>query len=223
MVSKIYLIRHGITEGNEKRWYYGGADLPLTEGGKQTLRALAEKGVYPRLPEDADLYTTGLVRTEETCEILFGRREHRVIRNLREMEFGEYECCTYEELSQYPGFEKWAWDETGDVALPGGESKNQFAGRIKEGLAELIAYHRLRELSHRHNGKPSISAVVCHGGVISAVMQQLFPEEKGSMWDWMPSPGFGYVVIFENGDAAGYEKITEAKEEEAKNEETKNE
>lgn len=47
MVSKIYLIRHGITEGNEKRWYYGGADLPLTEGGKQTLRALAEKGVLP--------------------------------------------------------------------------------------------------------------------------------------------------------------------------------
>ena len=99
MVSKIYLIRHGITEGNEKRWYYGGADLPLTEGGKQTLRALAEKGVYPRLPEDADLYTTGLARTEETCEILFGQREHRVIRNLREMEMCIRDSVDPEEIS----------------------------------------------------------------------------------------------------------------------------
>ena len=41
MVSKIYLIRHGITEGNEKRWYYGGADLPLTEGGREALKALS--------------------------------------------------------------------------------------------------------------------------------------------------------------------------------------
>lgn len=209
MVSKIYLIRHGITEGNEKRWYYGGADLPLTESGKKTLQALADREVYPRLPEDADLYTTGLIRTEQTCEILFGKREHRVIRNLREMEFGEYECSTYEELSKYEAFEKWAWDETGDVALPGGESKNQFAGRIKEGLAELIGYHRLRELAHRHDGKPAISAAVCHGGVISAIMQMLFPEEKGSMWDWMPSPGFGYAVTLKDGEAAAYEIISD--------------
>lgn len=211
MVSKIYLIRHGITEGNEKRWYYGGADLPLTEGGKQALQALVDREIYPPLPEDADLYTTGLVRTEQTCEILFGPRPHGVIGSLREMEFGDYECKTYSELSQYADFETWAWDQTGDVALPGGESKNQFADRIKDGLAELIGRHRLRELSHRHDGKPAVSAVVCHGGVISAIMQQLFPEEKGSMWDWMPSPGFGYAVTLEKGDAVMYEKITDIK------------
>lgn len=212
MVSKIYLYRHGITEGNEKRWYYGGADLPLTEGGKKTLRDLAKRNVYPALPEDADLYTTGLIRTEQTLEILFGQRDHRVIRDLREMEFGDYECGTYEELSKYEDFEKWAWDETGDVVLPGGESKNQFAARIKEGLAELLGYHRLRELAHRHDGGPAVSAVVCHGGVISAVMQMLFPEEKDSMWDWMPSPGSGYAVLFEDGEAVRYEKIMDIEE-----------
>lgn len=208
MVSKIYLIRHGITEGNEKHWYYGGADLPLTEGGRETLKALAEKGIYPVLPEDAALYTTGLIRTEQTCEIIFGQREHGVLRDLREMEFGAYECSTYEELSKYADFEKWAWDETGDVQLPGGESKNQFAARIRAGLAELVSYHRLRELAHRHDGKPAVSAAVCHGGVISAIMQDLFPEEKGSMWDWMPDPGFGYAVAFEGGEAVSYEKLS---------------
>lgn len=208
MVSKIYLIRHGITEGNEKRWYYGGADLPLTEGGQKTLRELAAKGVYPVLPGDAALYTTGLIRTEQTCEILFGQREHGVLSDLREMEFGEYECSSYEELSKYAEFEKWAWDETGDVKLPGGESRNQFAARIRRGLDELVACHRLRELAHRHDGKPAVSAVVCHGGVISAIMQELFPAEKSTMWDWMPEPCFGYAVEFEGGRAVSYEKLS---------------
>ena len=37
MVSKLIVIRHGITEGNEKRWFYGKTDLPLLEKGKETL------------------------------------------------------------------------------------------------------------------------------------------------------------------------------------------
>ncbi|MBQ1471194.1 MAG: histidine phosphatase family protein, partial [Eubacterium sp.] len=31
MESKLILIRHGITEGNLKRWFYGAVDIPLTE------------------------------------------------------------------------------------------------------------------------------------------------------------------------------------------------
>lgn len=209
MLSRIYMIRHGITEGNQKRWYYGGADLPLVQAGRDALRDLAKRGVYPELPEDADFYTTGLIRTEETLEIIFGQRPHRVIRDLREMEFGEYECCTYEQLKEYEDFDKWAWDETGDVNLPGGESKNQFAARIRKGLKELIGYHRLKELSHRHSGMDAVSAVICHGGVISACMQEMFPDEKSTMWDWMPQPGFGYAVDFENGDPVRYEKLTD--------------
>ena len=72
MASKIYLIRHGITEGNQKKWFYGAADIPLAEEGKEELKKLKEKNIYPEIPEDADLYTTGLLRTEQTFEILFG-------------------------------------------------------------------------------------------------------------------------------------------------------
>lgn len=211
MASKIYFIRHGITEGNQKKWFYGSADLPLAEEGKEELQRLKERNIYPEFPEDADLYTTGLLRTEQTFEILFGNKEHKAIENLKEMRFGEYECTTYEEVKEYEDFDKWAWDTTGDVKLPGAESKNEFAARIAEGLKELRGYHRLKELSHRHSGKDSVSVVVCHGGVIAAAMMLLFPEVNGNMWDWMPQPGYGYCVEFEEGEPAVYTKISDMK------------
>lgn len=211
MVSRIYLIRHGITEGNQRRWFYGKADIPLAEEGKETLQRLAARGIYPRIPDDADCYTTGLLRTEQTFEILFGDREHKVIPKLREMEFGDYECQTYEELKDYELFDQWCYDETGDAKLPGGESNNEFYARIAEGLKELQGYHRLKELSHRHSGKDAISVIVCHGGVISAMMQALFPEVNGNMWDWIPDPGFGYMIEFDKGEAIMYEKIEDIK------------
>lgn len=211
MASKIYLIRHGITEGNQKKWFYGAADLPLAEEGREELQRLKEKNIYPEFPEDADLYTTGLLRTEQTFEILFGDKPHKAIENLKEMRFGEYECTTYEEVKQYEDFDKWAWDTTGDVKLPGAESKNEFAARIAEGVKELRGYHRLKELSHRHSGKDSVSVVVCHGGVIAAAMMILFPEVNGNMWDWMPQPGYGYCIEFEEGEPRVYTKITDMK------------
>lgn len=211
MVSRIYLIRHGITEGNQKRWFYGKADLPLAEVGRETLKDLAARGIYPRIPEDADCYTTGLLRTEQTFQIIFGERPHKVIHNMREMEFGDYECQTYEQLKDYELFDQWCYDQSGDAKLPGGESRNEFADRISLGLKELIGYHRLKELSHRHSGKDAISVLVCHGGVISAAMQELFPEVNGNMWDWIPDPGFGYMVEFEEGEPIMYEKIADIK------------
>ena len=207
MASKIYLIRHGITEGNQKKWFYGAADIPLAEEGREALRRLVEAGAYPAVPEDADFYTTGLIRTEETFAILFGEKKHQTIAELREMRFGEYECKTWEELKAYEDFDKWAWDTTGDVGLPGGETKNQFAARISGGIERLLGLHRLKELSHRHSGKDAVSVVVCHGGVISAAMQELFPGERETMWDWMTNPGYGYKIELEDGEPAGYEKV----------------
>ncbi len=207
MVSKIYLIRHGITEGNQKKWFYGAADLPLAEEGITALREAAAAGLYPQIAEDADCYTTGLLRTEQTFELIFGKRNHGVISNLREMEFGNHECKSYEELKDDEEFSAWCWDESGDAVLTGGETKNAFAARISKGLAELIGYHRLKELAHRHDGKDAITVMVCHGGVISAVMQELFPKAKGNMWDWMPDPGTGYAVVFEDSEPADFEVI----------------
>ena len=209
MTSKIYFIRHGITEGNIKKWFYGSTDIPLTEEGKRELEIIRKNGIY-RLPEGGEtgFVTSGLRRTEETLEILFGKRERKVLENLREMEFGEYECKSFAELSGDPVFDRWCMDETGDTALTGGESRNHFRRRVREGVRELIGLHRLRELSVRHNGKDAVTVAVCHGGVISAAMEMLFPKARDNMWQWMPEPGAGFAVYFKDGGAVMYEEVS---------------
>lgn len=66
------LIRHGLTEGNLKRLYYGSTDLPLTEAGIAALHSDP-----PAAPEAQDYYTSGMRRTEQTFAILFGRTAAR--------------------------------------------------------------------------------------------------------------------------------------------------
>lgn len=211
MVSKIHFIRHGITEGNKNKWFYGAADLNLTDEGREKLIRFRNDGVYPVIPPHGMFYTTGLVRTEETLKIIYGDVPHRAISKLQEMNFGEYECKSFEELKDDGTFLEWGYDETGDVCLPGAESKNQFNRRISEGLRELEGFHHRESLHLRHQHKDAVSVMICHGGVISAIMNELFPHEEAysTLWDWMPSPGYGYTVTFADGAPQKWEDITD--------------
>ncbi len=200
MASKIYFIRHGITEGNKNRWFYGAADISLAEEGREKLLRLKEEGVYPELPENTQFLTSELKRTEETLALLYGDVPHTKIPELNEMNFGEYECRRFEEMKDDPVFLKWGYDETGDAVLPGGESRNQFNARVAEGARRVVALHRLKELEVRHSGKDAVTMVVCHGGVISAVLHDFFPGEKATMWDWIPEPGSGYELEVRDGE-----------------------
>lgn len=65
MISRIHFIRHGITEGIKNRWFYGWEDLPLIEEGVREISRFKELGVYPELG-DADCYTSGMVRADQT-------------------------------------------------------------------------------------------------------------------------------------------------------------
>ena len=93
-MSAVYLIRHGMTEANEKHLYCGSTDLPLSAAGVAALRTLhydVKNAVY---------LTSGMQRTEQTLELLFGRVPHRREPRLREMDFGCFEMRGYEELEQ---------------------------------------------------------------------------------------------------------------------------
>ncbi|MFV0516360.1 MAG: histidine phosphatase family protein [Aminipila sp.] len=204
--SYIHLIRHGTTEGNIKRWYYGSSDIPLTEEGKELVSNLVTEGIYPKI-KSGKFFTSGLLRTEQTFNIIFGDIEHNVIENLKEMCFGDYEKHSYEDLKDKEDYIIWISDESGNTAPPGGESPTAFRTRVLEGFKELIGAHRVSELSVRHSGDECHSAVVCHGGVISAIMAECFPEEGKNFFEWIPDPGHGYTIEIEDGSAVRYSKI----------------
>lgn len=203
MKSTIYLIRHSITEGNIRNWYYGALDVPLLPEGIEKLRILREEGIYPPA-KDADFYTSGMIRTEQTLREIYGDVPHKVIPELREYNFGIFEGKTYEELQKLPEFPLFHNDSSDHYVIPEGESREMFRLRALTGWSKLVGFHRLKELSHRHSGLPAVSITVCHGGVIDRIMHDVFGSKEDHRYQWTPETGRGFAIHFEHSDPSFY-------------------
>ena len=179
-MRRLTLIRHGLTEGNVRRWYYGALDLPLCETGKSVLREAAAGGLYPPYSGERVL-TSGMLRTEQTLRLIYGEVLHESWADLREARFGIFEGKSYNELKGQPDYEAWLAGDWFQNVPPGGESFAQAETRILSALNRMQAQNA------------DILAVV-HGGTVLTIMQALFPEEEKSGYDWQPRPGGGYQI-----------------------------
>lgn len=177
-MSSLYLIRHGKTEANLNHLYCGSTDLPLSEEGREALKALH----YDMKPDR--ILTSGMRRTEETLNLLFGDVPHEVERDFREIDFGVFEMKGYEELKDRQDYQAWITGDYEANVPPEGESGNAMTHRVLKALKPLL-------------DSEQSTLVVTHGGVIAAIMAELFPEENKYRYQWQPQPGYGYVI--ENG------------------------
>ena len=168
----IYLIRHGRTEANEKWLYCGSTDLPLCESGREEL-----KQIHYDIPNIRFL-TSGMKRANESLQILFGEVPYEVDRRFREVDFGIFEMQSYHAIKETPEFQAWVTGDNEANVPPQGESGLQMKQRVLEAFSEI------RE----------DTVLVCHGGVIAAIMEHLFPHEGKSRYDWQPKNGRGYCL-----------------------------
>ena len=200
VMGRIHLIRHGTTEANKDRMYYGSTDLPLANEGVDLIAELAISGIYPKA-DGAILYTTGLIRTEQTFFLIYGCTEHYTVPELREYSFGEFEMKTHEQLEEDPDYQAWVSDKEGLTPCPGGESTMDFRQRIAEGFSKILANHGREEKQDKN------SIIVCHGGVISMIMGTCFPEVGRNIFQWQPEPGRGYSIHIVDGEPVSYDDI----------------
>lgn len=189
MTGWMHLLRHGITEGNKKRWYYGVTDIPLVEEGAREILGLVEEGVYP-MPQEADYYTSGLLRTEETFSLIYGNRAHKALTFLQEMNFGVFEGKSHEELEHNQDYIKWISEKSGDRRMPEGESPNIFTHRVLSGMENFLM---------SRSDAASQLIIVCHGGVIATIMHDYFPEVRNNFFEWIPEPARGFSVKMREG------------------------
>ena len=173
---KIYLIRHGRTEANEKRLYCGSTDLPLSKSGVELIKKCAIK--YPKAQ---DYYTSGMLRADQTLKLLYGEIPFMSVSELKEMNFGDFEMRAYEELKNDPHYQEWIAGDNFQKACPNGESGAQMALRVLTAFEEIA-----------RKGRDAV--IVTHGGVIAAIMQEMFPNEGKNRYEWQPKPGGGYIV-----------------------------
>lgn len=179
---KLTLLRHGITEGNRRRLYYGSTDLHLLPEGWAALEAMRARGGYPQAMR---YYTSGMIRTEQTLLALYGPVPHEALPGLREMDFGMFEMRAYEELKHDPAYLTWLEGDVEANFCPGGESGRMVTKRALEALAPIL--------------KAEEDAIcVTHGGVIGGLLAQWFPSTEGR-YAWTPAPGHGFQIVFRNG------------------------
>lgn len=181
-MKELYIIRHGRTEANEKHQYCGASDLPLSHAG-----AAALSDIRYEIPP-CRFFTSGMIRTEQTLQLLFGDVPHGIDSRFREIDFGEFELHTYEELKDRQDYQHWI-SKDGQTAPPNGESAESFQRRILDGLRDLLELET-----------PAV--LITHGGVIALIMEHLFPEEEKTRYQWQPQPGGGYRLTPQN-----YEKL----------------
>ena len=172
----IFLIRHGITRGNQERLYYGSTDLELAPEGIRELKQLRYD-----VPEDCRFFTSGMRRTEQTLSLLFGEVPHTAEPRLREMDFGRFEMRSYQQLKDDPDYLAWIDGDIFANVPPGGESSYQMAQRALEAFREIAA-------------AAENAVIVTHGGCIAAIMTTLFPEARKNIYEWQPHPGHGYCL-----------------------------
>lgn len=168
----VYLIRHGKTEANEKRLYCGSTDLPLSEKGREELRRISYD------IKNVRFLTSGMKRTNETLKILFGDVAHEEDARFREVDFGSFEMHSYDDLKDLPAYCVWCAGDNEANIPPNGESGMQMKKRVLDAFSDLSAD----------------TVLICHGGVIAAIMEHLFPEENKTRYDWQPMNGYGYVI-----------------------------
>ena len=192
----IHLIRHGKTLANEKQLFYGRTDLPLAENGKAELLVLKSQGIYPSPIEL--FFTSGLLRTEQTVDILYGSVSRTVVPDLAEYDFGRFEMKDYQELKEREDYQQWITDKTGTVPCPGGESKTQFRKRVIDG------YSRIEDEILQTGAYSAL--VSCHGGTIACIMEFLQPNTD-NYYGWLPQTGRGYTLIYASGRLHQYRPI----------------
>ena len=171
----VYLIRHGKTEANEKWLYCGSTDLPLSDRGREELRRIHYD------IKNVRFLTSGMKRTNETLTLLFGDVPYEEDPRFREVDFGSFEMHSYRELKDTPAYQLWCTGDNEANIPPNGESGQQMKQRVLEAFAEI----------------KEDTVLICHGGVIAAIMEHLFPEENKTRYQWQPKAGCGYAIDFE--------------------------
>ena len=151
-MSRLLVIRHGVTAWNEAGRIQGRSDQPLSPAGRAAVASWA----LPAEAAGARWLSSPLIRARDTAAILHGdpvATEPRLV----ETDWGAWEGSTLAGLRAEPGAEMAANEARGlDFRPPGGESPRDVQDRLRPLLAELAE-------------TPESVVAVTHKGVLRAL------------------------------------------------------
>ncbi|OQA21672.1 MAG: Phosphoserine phosphatase 1 [Actinobacteria bacterium ADurb.Bin346] len=160
MGVKLFLIRHGQTDGNAQGRYQGSMDTHLTDEGRH--QALCAKKYLANV-KFSSIYSSNMKRAIETAQIISDGLPHeiKIRENLKEINFGKWEGLKFEEINQKYRSDYQAWLNDPFKSPPtGGESFTDLISRADSEIKKIIS----------ENPDGSSVAIITHGGVILALL-----------------------------------------------------
>lgn len=161
----LYLVRHGQSEGNVKRYFHGQTDYPLTELGHAQAKEVAEKlrdAAFTRCCA-SDLQRAW--NTALTCLVPHPGVTAEVCTDLREHFVGDMEDIPWEEAQRrFPGVPEKFVSDWFHTVPPGGEDPQEMLKRVSRCIDAIIERGE-DTLVVSHFGTMSLIAV--HLGVMT--------------------------------------------------------
>ena len=170
-MTRLIVVRHGQTVWNLERKYQGHSDIALTDKGLEQARAVAA-----RLAEEPvhAVYASDLSRAFKTAECIAGAHglTVKLVPELREIKFGEWEGLTYEQITErWPGLLGKLWTTPDELEIPGGETFRQLKERSTAAIGHIVAGHPGQTV-----------AVVAHGGTIGTILCAMLDIHLNHVW-----------------------------------------
>lgn len=159
-MNSCVLVRHGETDLAGR--FCGHSDPPLNDAGRRQIELAAS--MLREIPEV--IYTSDLRRARESASLLasYFAVPFQVRYGLREINFGEWEGLTWEEVEQRFPADANAWMEVYPRGvIRSGELYEAFQKRVQRETAFLLAEAELRSI-----------VAVTHGGFIKTALRELY-------------------------------------------------
>ena len=194
MTLRLFLVRHGQTDGNAEGRSQGLRDVPLNERGRQQAAAIGEH--LSERPLVA-VYASPLLRSLATAEAIATPHGLDVQRDprLAELDHGLLDGLTGEDLRRdYADFlAEWRDGDPADLVMPGGESMRDAQRRMIAATEEIASRWPDGEVAVvSHN--LATRAFLCYALGAPLVTFRRFRHELASYAELERLPSGGWLV-----------------------------
>lgn len=176
-MGKLILVRHGETDLNRNKVYFGKLDPELNKTGIEQIKKAKEK----LMDYSYDyIYSSPLLRAKQSAEICnYLNLPINYSDNLKELDFGIFEGLSFNEIQKkYPDEIKKAEKEWKTYNFETGEAPTQIYLRVIEFLKSL--------------NFEKDNLIVAHWGVLNSILSHYLANELDGYWKYK----------FENGGIA---------------------
>lgn len=200
--TQIIFIRHGETEFNKQKLFFGHLNPPLNETGREQLKNT--KILLKKMEKNIEIvYSSDLSRCVESMEILEidEKIEKKLEKNFRELNFGMFEGKTYEQIEK-------------EFPVEVEEMKNnwkKFKAGTGESLEELMerVTTQIEKIVKEFKGKKIL--VVAHAGVIQTLISYYLTGGLDIYWKVKVDNGSISKMIVNEDNFVYFEYINRVK------------